>query len=226
MVADPLTGVVGSWHEPGVGGEPICAVEGGEVSYRDEKLHAQQQTHAGKAEEDLGEGMVEEAAFELLVDLCCAFSEHEHLGGEVGDDASGDSFSGQTNAPCLCCGDDLLGERCGSPYTACFQVCLDTRPARATDGFGTLVARDQHERALVVEVQDAFEPWEKGEQGLSEPGYGTGTGDDEVSAVGDQQPQFCEDFFNRFEHGEIASHPGLLGDEPRITSIGLASNFC
>lgn len=75
MVAHPLARVPGGGEQPGLGGEPVGASEGGDVAHGDEELGPEDRPHARKAGEDSGPGSGAEAASEFPVELVDALLE-------------------------------------------------------------------------------------------------------------------------------------------------------
>jgi hypothetical protein len=90
VVADPLTGVVGGGYQPGVGSEPVSALEGTEISYSDQKLRSKKHSHTRQTGEDRCFRAGEKTPLQFLVDALDAVLEGEDLCGELRDDAGGD----------------------------------------------------------------------------------------------------------------------------------------
>jgi hypothetical protein len=119
VVADPLARVVGGRDEPGVGGEPVGAREGAQITHsHQELLGPEDQSHARKTNEDGCLRAGEKTLPELLVEGVDAILEGEHLFGEFGDDASGYLLGRQGNALGSGCGEGLAGDAVGSLDTA------------------------------------------------------------------------------------------------------------
>ena len=89
VVADPFAGVVGRRYQSGVGGEPVCTLEGREISYSDQKLCSEKRTHPWQASQDLRFRAGEKTLLELLVDALDALFESKRLLGEFCNDARG-----------------------------------------------------------------------------------------------------------------------------------------
>ena len=100
VVTGAFAGVASRRHQPGVGGEPIGALEGAEVSHGHQKLCSEDWTHAGQASEDPSLGTGEKTLLKLLIENLDALLENERFLGEFGDDRGGDAFCRQ---------DDVLG---------------------------------------------------------------------------------------------------------------------
>ena len=83
MVADPLTGVVGGGYQPGVGSEPVSALEGTEISYSDQKLRSKKHSHTRQTGEDRCFRAGEKTPLQFLVDALDAVLEGEDLCGEL-----------------------------------------------------------------------------------------------------------------------------------------------
>ena len=83
MVTDPLARVVGGRDEPGVGGEPVGAREGAQITYSHQELGSEDQSHARKTKEDGRLRAGEKTLPELLIEGVDAILEGEHLFGEL-----------------------------------------------------------------------------------------------------------------------------------------------
>ncbi len=187
MVAHPLAGVAGGWHEAGVGREPVGAPEPRDVAHGDEELGPEDRTHAGEAGEYPGLGALVEAPRQFPIQNAYAPLEVEHLPGELGDDGSGDGLRGQFNALAPGGGEGLLGEGVRLRDASLFQVGADAFAPRPADGACGLVAGHQLERARSVEVQRPLQGREEGEERLREAGDDPGLVGDQVPPAGEQQ---------------------------------------
>jgi len=93
IVADPLAGVMGCGHQPGISGEAISALEGAQkIAHAHKELGTEDRTHPRQASEDPGLGTSEKTPLELPVEGLYALLEDEYLSGELGDDGSGDAL--------------------------------------------------------------------------------------------------------------------------------------
>ena len=109
------------------------------------------------------------------VESAQTFLEGEDLFGELRADAGGDLLGGQLHVLGFGRGESLFGQLLGSLDAAFPEVSGEALVPRAPDlGQGALVAAEQDEGTLIVEVQSALEGREKRQERLSEAGDGAG----------------------------------------------------
>src|SRR5215210_1130316 len=90
---------------------------------------------------------------------------------------------------------------------------------RPADPGRRLVAGEEDEGALLVEVQGALEGREERQERLSEAGYGAGSVDEEVASTGEEELQLGQRSLLRSKLGEIRSHTGLVGDDAGVPLV-------
>src|SRR5215210_5791763 len=219
VVARPLAGVAGGRDQTGVGGELVGALEGTEISCGHQEFGPEDRTDAGKASEDPSLGTLEKTARYLLIEGGEALLEDEDLPGELRADAGGDLLGGQLDALGFRCGEGFVDQLVGSLNGAPLEVGDQTLMPRPADPGRRLVAGEEDEGALLVEVQGALEGREERQQRLSEAGYGAGSVDDEVASTGEEELQLGQRSLLRSKLGEIRSHTGLVGDDAGVPLV-------
>jgi hypothetical protein len=85
-----------------------------------------------------------------------------------------------------------------------------------------LEAFNQDQRALVGEVQNSFQGRKDADEQAAEPVDATGSVGGQIGAVGGQQPQPHNVIVKQPQLAQIASHPGLVGDDRGVPCIRLA----
>src|SRR5215211_5596115 len=207
VVANPLAGVAGRRDEPCVGSELVGALEDREVSDGRQELGPEDRTDAGQASEDPGLGAVEKTARYLLVQ-----SEEALFEGE-------DLLGGQLDALGFRRSEGPLRQLVGPLDAAPFEVGGEALMPRPADLGRALVAGEEDEGALLVEVQGALEGRKEGQKRLSEAGNGAGPVDDEVASAGEEELQLGEGAFLGGKLGEVPSHAGLVGYDAGVPLI-------
>jgi hypothetical protein len=221
VVADPLAGVAGGRDQPGVGGELIGALKDRDLAHTDQELGPEDRTDAGQASYDPGLGALEKTARYLLVESAETFLEGEDLFGELRADAGGHLLGGQLHVLSFGRGESLFGQLVGSLDAASPEVSGEALVPRAPDLGRSLVAAEEDQGTLMVEVQSALEGREKRQERLSEAGDGAGLVDCEVASAGEEELQLGEGALLWGKFGEVLSHACLLGDHSGIPLVGL-----
>src|SRR5215216_1969101 len=220
IVAGPFAGVVGGGNETRVGGEMVGALEGREVSGRDQELGSEGYSHPWQASEDVSLLSGEKTLPQLLVEGLDALLESERLTSEFGDDAGGELLGRQGDALGFGRGEGLLGESVGSLDAAVSEEGAEALTSRPSDLGRSLVVRDKGKSTPTVEVQSPLQGRERGQKRLSEAGDGPAPVGDEVSAAGEEDLQLSELSLASGELPEVGPHAGLVGDDVGVASIG------
>jgi len=209
IVAGTFAGVVGCWDQSSIGGELIGALEGTEISNRDQKFSPEDHTHPWQASDDRRLLSGEKTLSQLLVESPNALFESEHFPGELGNDGGGDVLGGQADALGVGGVEGFLSETVGPLDATVSEVRGDPFMARTADLFRSLVVDEEGEGTTPVEVQCSLQSWKQRKKRLSEAGDAATFVDDEVASASEQEFEFSKIVFARSELTEVGAHTSL-----------------
>jgi hypothetical protein len=220
VIAGAFARVVGSRHQPGIGGELIGALEGGEVSHTDQKLGAENRTHPGQASDDLGLLSGKKTLSQLLVESLDAFLESEHFPSEFRNDARGDAFGGQGDALGGGSAEGFPGEAVEPLDATVSEIGGNSFAAGTAKLCWSLVVGEESEGATPVQIQCSLQSWKQRKKRLSEAGYAAAFVNDEVASASEQKLKLGKIALAGDELTEIGAHTSLVGDDMGISGVG------